>query len=92
MKKKIIIFLLLAITSTTGFARGLYSTEEDVTRKEGFVLFDSDDDMIGDPDWSGTGGVGDVGTDDIPIREGVLLLTALSGIYLLIGHQTKRTR
>jgi hypothetical protein len=90
MKKKIIILLFLAITATS-YSQGLYSDEDasttslfgDITNKEGTALYVTP---------GGGSGFGDAGSDSIPIGEGILLLAALAGVYLLIEHITKRTR
>jgi hypothetical protein len=90
MKKKIIIFLLLAITATIGFAQGLYSDEDnqnslfgEPATKEGTALYVTP---------GGGSGFGDAGSDSIPVGEGILLLAALAGVDLLIKHNTKKIR
>jgi hypothetical protein len=84
MKKKIIIFLLLAI-STASYSQGLYSEDDnnsfdlfgEPATKEGTALYAKE---------------GYDGEPPAPVGEGILLLVALAGVYLLIGHKTKRTR
>jgi hypothetical protein len=96
MKKKIIIFLLLAI-AVTSYSQGLYSVGNsndefglfgESTTKKGAILRGEGQDEEGNDDQ-----LFEVpAPENEPVGEGILLLTLLAGVYLSIENKIKRTR
>jgi hypothetical protein len=102
MKKTLVLVVLATvILPVFAFDFGLYSTDENSwSTKNGISLYENSDGEDGDDNFEdpfgpgggdppGNGGFGEGGKDELPVEEGIFILTALAGGYTLLKNKNR---